>query len=202
MTAPEIEQSVSSVDKLESQEVAREYNDFCKFRAIVYAKLMRKMIDAFGEEVLDIGEEVRRDNGRYSGERGVDVIANERKYNEDPKILIREMDEMWQSFSAAWARTCPCDFNAEPEGRYHELFSLWCIYADAFRSVHEEKIGISWCCWDMGNTPTQHPLYCQYMPKHQLKGDNLCYQVRRLADTPEEQARLNSIEYTGWRSWK
>ena len=75
MTVPEIAQKISSVDKLESQEVAREYNDFCKFRAIVYAKLMRKMIDAFGEEVLDIGEEVRRENGRYSGERGVDVIA-------------------------------------------------------------------------------------------------------------------------------
>ena len=93
------------MDKLESQEVAREYNDFCKFRAIVYAKLMRKMIDAFGEEVLDISEEVRRENGRYSGERGVDVIANERKYNEDPKILIGEQDALWQSFSAAWSRT-------------------------------------------------------------------------------------------------
>ena len=96
----------------------------------------------------------------------------------------------------------PCFYDSNHEQGYHELFSLWCIYADAFRSVHEEKIGISWCCWDMGSTPTNHPLFCQYMPKHMLKGDNLCYQIRRLADTPEEQARLNSIEYTGWRSWK
>ncbi len=114
MTVPEIEQGISAVDKIESQEVAREYNDFCKFRAIVYAKLMRKMIDAFGEDVLDIGEEVRRENGRYSGERSVDVIANERKYNQDPKILIREQDELWQSLSAAWSRTCPCFYDFRP----------------------------------------------------------------------------------------
>jgi|WetSurMetagenome_2_1015567.scaffolds.fasta_scaffold211112_2 hypothetical protein len=202
MRAPKIDPKQSSVDKLESQELTKKYNDFCKFRAIVYAKLMRKMIDAFGEDVLDIGEGVRRDNGRYSGERHTDVIANERKYDEDPAILIRELDDDLHGYSATWSRTCPCSYNAEPQARYHELFSLWCIYADAFRSVHEEKIGISWCCWDMGITPTLHPLFCQYMPKHQLKGDNLCYQVRGLADTPEEQAYLNSIEHTGWRSWK
>ncbi len=203
MTVPVIEEpTVSAKDKLESQELAARYNEFCKFRAIVYAKLMRKMVDAFGEDVLDIAETIRRENGRYSGERSADVIANERKYNEDPQILIREMDENWHSLSAAWSRTCPCYYHANPEEGYHELFSLWCIYEEAFKSVHEEKIGITWCCWDMGLTPTAHPLFCQYMPKHQLKGDNLCYQVRRLASTPEEQAHLNSIEYTGWRSWK
>jgi len=193
---------LSAKDKLESHEVTRRYNELCKFRAIVYARLMRKMIEAFGEEVLDIAEEIRRENGRYAGERQVDVLENERKYDRDPAILIQEMDEMWHGLSAAWSRTCPCNFNPVPQERYHELHSLWCIYAEAFRSVREEKIGISWCCWDMGYTPTFHPLFCQYMPKHMLKGDNLCYQIRRLAETPEQQWRLNSIEYTGWRSWK
>jgi hypothetical protein len=195
-------QPPSTAEKLASQNVTNRYNEFSQFRAVVYARLMRKMVDAFGEDVLDIAETVRRENGRYAGERSVDVIANERKYNQDPQILIEEMDEHWHSLSAAWSRTCPCDFTAVPAERYHELHSLWCIYAVAFRSVHEEKIGISWCCWDMGLTPVSHPLFCQYMPRHMLKGDNLCYQVRRLADTPEDQARLNSIEYTGWRSWK
>jgi len=194
--------TLSAKDKLASQEAARQYNEVCKFRAIVYARLMRKMVDAFGEDVLDIAENIRRENGRYVGERHVDIVENERKYDQDPQILIREMDEMWQSSTATWSRTCPCNFNAMPEERYHELHSLWCIYMDAFRTAHEEKIGITWCCWDMGYTPTFHPLFCQYMPKHMLKGDNLCYQVRRLANSPEEQAYLNSIEYTGWRSWK
>lgn len=192
----------SAIEKLASQEVAKRYNDFCKVRAIIYARLMRKMIEAFGEEVLDIAETIRRENGRYVGERHVDIAENERKYEEDPAILIYEMDIMWQGLSAIWARTCPCNFEGVPEERYHNLHSLWCIYMDAFRTAREEKIGISWCCWDMGYTPTFHPLFCQYMPKHQLKGDNLCYQIRRLAKDLEEQEYLNSIEYTGWRSWK
>ena len=192
----------SAREKLESQEVAAQYNEVCKQRAIVYARLMRKMVDAFGEDVLDIAENVRRESGRYAGERSVDIIDQERKYDEDPASLIDAQEEMWQGLSAAWSRTCPCYYRSVPEKRYHELLSLWCIYEVAFRSVHEEKIGISWCCWDMGFTPTFHPLFCQYMPKHQLKGDNLCYQIRRLADSPEQQARLNSIENTGWRSWK
>jgi hypothetical protein len=192
----------SAQDKLESQEIARQYNEVCKQRAIVYGKLMRKMVDAFGEDVLDIAENIRRESGRYSGERNVDIIDQERKYDEDPASLIDAQETFWQSLSAAWSRTCPCYYQPVQEKRYHELISLWCIYAEAFRSIHEEKIGITWCCWDMGSTPTAHPLFCQYMPRHMLKGDNLCYQIRRLADSPEQQAQLNSIEYTGWRSWK
>jgi len=193
---------LSAEDKLASQEITRRYNEVCKFRAIVYARLMRKMIDEFGEDVLDIAENIRRENGRFSGESHVDISENERKYDQNPAILIQDMEEMWQNMSATWARTCPCDYEFDIEDRAHRLFSLWCIYADAFRTAREEKIGISWCCWDMGYTPTFHPLFCQYMPKHQLKGDNLCYQIRQLAPSLEEQARLNSLEFTGWRSWK
>ena len=46
----------SAVDKLESQEVARRYNEVCQFLAEVYVKLLCKNVDAFGEDVLDIAE--------------------------------------------------------------------------------------------------------------------------------------------------
>jgi hypothetical protein len=131
----------------------------------------------------------------------VDIAANESKYEQDPAILVREMDDMWHSLGPDWARTCVCSYRAKAEMRRHELYCVRCTYAEAFRSAGEERIGITWCCWDMGYTPTFHPLFCQYMPKHMLKGDGVCYQIRRLADTPAEQARLNSIEHTGWRSW-
>jgi hypothetical protein len=197
-----MEEIRSAAKKLESQEVARRFNETSKFRAVVYARLMRAMVDAFGEEVLDIAEEIRRENGRYLGERNVDILAQERLYDQDPAQLIDVQEEIWQGLSAAWSRTCPCIYIPAPEKRWHELHSLWCVYAEAFRSVREEKIGITWCCWDMGATPAAHPLFCQYMPAHMLKGDNHCFQIRRLADTPEQQAWLNSIEHTGWRSWK
>lgn len=122
--------------------------------------------------------------------------------NGDPAILINDMDAMWHSMPNTWGVTCICGFTAVPEKRRHELRCVRCTYTEAFRSVNEEQIGITWCCWDMGYTPTFHPLFCQYMPAHMLKGDAVCLQLRQLAETPEEQQRLNSIEHTGWRSWK
>lgn len=191
----------SSRKKLDSYETVMEWDRAAQFRAVVYARLLRKMVDEFGEDVLDIAEKIRRDNGRYN-EVDVDIVENERKYNEDPAILIRELDEWWHSLSADWSRTCICDFHAKPEKRRHELKCVRCTYAEAFRSIKEEKIGITWCCFDMGSTSALHPLFCQYMPLHMLKGDGICYQIRELAKTPEEQEWHNSIEYTGWRSWK
>ncbi len=194
--------SRTAQEKLDSYAAAMEWDAAAQFRAVVYAKLMRRMVDAFVEEVLDIAEEIRREHGRYVGELSVDVVANERKYDEDPAILIREMDAMWHGMSNTWGVTCICDFTAAPEKRRHELRCVRCTYAEAFRSVQEEKIGITWCCWDMGYTPAFHPLFCQHMPSHMLKGDAICLQLRELAATPEEQQRLNSIEHTGWRSWR
>ena len=188
-------------DKLASHRAAMEWDDAAQLRAKVYARLMRAMVDEFGQEVLDIAENFRRESGQYCGDLQVDIAANERKYEQDPAILIREMDEMWHSLSADWGRTCICNFRASPDKRRHELYCVRCTYAEAFRSAGEEQIGITWCCWDMGYTAAFHPLFCQYMPMHMLKGDAVCYQIRRLADTPEQQARLNSIEHTGWRSW-
>ena len=188
--------------KLESYNATMEWDKAAQHRAIVYAKLIRKMVDAFGEDVLDVAENVRRDCGKYCGELSVDIAENERIYDKSPAELIRQMDKMWQGLDGQWARTCICDFNAVPEKRLHELRCLRCTYTEAFREAKEEKIGITWCCWDMGFTSTFHPLFCQYMPLHMLKGDGFCYQIRELAKTPEEQQWLNSTEHTGWRSWK
>lgn len=198
----EIVKARNSGEKLESVRAAMLWDENAQFRAFVYAKLMREMVDEFGEDVLDIAETIRRENGRYSGDMCVDIIENEKKYDADPAILISDMDILWHGQSGDWSRTCICDYNAVPEKRYHELRCVRCTYSEAFRKVKEERIGITWCCWDMGFTSAFHPLFCQHMPTHMLKGDAICYQVRELAKTPEEQERLNSIEYTGWRSWK
>jgi len=193
---------LSAREKLDSHETTMQWDKTAQYRAIIYGKLLREMVNAFGEEVLDIAENIRRENGNYVGELSVDIIENEKKYDRNPAILINELDIMWQGLPADWSRTCICDFNPVPEQRYHELKCVRCTYAEAFKSIKEEKIGITWCCWDMGNTASLHPLFCQHMPRHMLKGDGICLQKRELAKTEEEQKWLNSIEHTGWRSWK
>jgi len=195
-------QTPGAREKLDSYEAVMRGDKAAQFRAVVYAKLLRAMTDEFGEDVLDIAENVRREHGRYNGEMSADYAEAERKYREDPAILIREMDEYWHGNPVIWSRTCICDFIPNPDERRHELRSVKCTYGEAFRSVKEERIGITWCCQDMGYTPTFHPLFAQYMPMHLLKGDGCCYQIRKLAETPEEQERLNSIEHTGWRSFR
>ncbi len=202
MTEERMAEGRSSREKLDSYKAAMLWDKTAQFRAVVYARLMRRMADAFGEDVLDIAENIRREDGKYSGDLSVDIIANEKKYNEDPSVLIKEMDEYWHRMGGAWGVTCICDFNGVPEKRYHELRCVRCTYSEAFRSVNEEKIGITWCCWDMGFTSAFHPLFCQYMPLHMLKGDAVCYQIRKMADSPEEQEWLNSTRHNGWRSWK
>jgi hypothetical protein len=192
----------TSREKLDSYAEVMSWDRAAQQRAILYAKLLRRMIDAFGEGVLDIAENVRRENGRYAGDMLVDIVENEKLYRQDPSLLIYQVHEHFETHPADWSRTCICFYKPVPEKRYHELRSVRCTYAEAFRSVGEEKIGITWCCYDMGFTSAFHPLFCQYMPMHMLKGDAFCLQIRMLAETPEEQTRLNSIEHTGWRSWK
>ena len=108
-------QTAGSSEKLESYKAVMEWDDAAQFRAIVYARLMRAMVDAFGEEVLDVAEDIRRESGRYCGEMQADIAGNESRYEEDPGNLIRDMDAMWHGLSPDWGRTCVCDFNAVPE---------------------------------------------------------------------------------------
>ena len=192
----------SAPEKLDSYKAAMRWDETAQFRARIYAKLLRKMVDEFGEDVLDIAENVRRENGRYSGDLIVDIATNEKLYEEDPSLLISMMHEVFENHPCDWSRTCICHYTPVPELRRHELRSVRCTYAEAFKSVNEEKIGITWCCQDMGFTSAFHPLFCQYMPAHMLKGDAFCYQIRMLAESIEEQQRLSSIENTGWRNWK
>jgi len=189
--------------KLESVRAIAEWDNGSIFRAKVYARLLRAIINELGNEdiVLDIAEEHRRENGRYQGEINRDLAAQDARYREDPALLIADMDAMWHDTGADWGYTCKCVYAAAPAHKKHHLYSIRCTYAQAFLEEQEEKIGITWCCWDMGFTPGFHPLFCQYMPKHMLKGDALCHQVRALASSPSEQARLNGVEYTGWRSF-
>ena len=192
-----------NLKKLESVRAITEWDNGSIFRAKVFARLLRAVISELGNEdmVLDIAEEHRRENGRYQGEINRDLVAQDTRYREDPALLIADMDAMWHNSGADWGHTCKCVYAAAPAQKKHHLYSLRCTYAQAFLEEQEEKIGITWCCWDMGFTPGFHPLFCQYMPKHMLKGDSLCHQVRALAKSPEEQARLNSTQYTGWRSF-
>ncbi len=196
------EPRLTAQQKLDSLRAVLEMDRLMQFRAIVYGRLLRRMIDAFGLDVLDIAEDMRRENGRFSAETWIDAEDNERKYREDPGRLIREIHEHFDNYTGVWARTCTCFYNSMPDKRCHELLSVRCTYSEAFRSIGEERIGITWCCYDMGEITAYHPLFYQYMPRHLLKGDGFCQQFRALAASPEEQARMNSIESTGWRSWK
>jgi hypothetical protein len=93
---------MTATEKLKSYYKVMEWDEGAQFRAIVYAKLMRKFVDEFGEEVLDIAENVRREDGRYSSELSVDIVKNEHKYEEDPAIIIKEFYEDWHGFSTEW----------------------------------------------------------------------------------------------------
>ena len=192
----------SSRKKLDSYAAAMEFDEVWQFRAIVYARLLRSMMDEFGEDVLDIAEEWRRESGRYAGELMVDIAENEKKYEADPGLLIEDIHAYFEGHPCDWSRTCRCVYNSLPEKRRHENLILRCTYGEAFRKIKEEKTGISWCCFDMGFVTAFHPLFYQYMPRHLLKGDGMCQQIRGLAETPEEQQKMNSIGTTGWRSWK
>jgi hypothetical protein len=194
--------TVNCGEKNKNVSAVMEWDDMSAVRGRLYAELMKAMVNEFGDGVLDIAESIRRENGKYCGDMAVDIIEQERKYNEDPAILIQEMDDMQHNSSPDWALTCKCVFQALPEERRHHLYCFRCTYPRSFPGEDEKKIGITWCCWDMGFTAAFHPLFCQYMPKHMLKGDSLCWQVRRLAETPEQQEWLNSVEHTGWRSYR
>ncbi|NLE45271.1 MAG: L-2-amino-thiazoline-4-carboxylic acid hydrolase [Chloroflexi bacterium] len=190
-TRSEEEQKV--LEELEKVDMLYEIDRLETQSAVIFAKLMEAYIDAFGEEVLDIGERLRWETGVRIGNR---MSAD---FEEDPAAgLDKHFTQAWTQ-NAAWSRFCICEYPVTEWGRF-ETRALRCVYGHAFHRLKAEKIGLAYCAIDVGIAEGCHPRMHMYFEQCMHKGDPCCYQVREILDEPQE-LRLRSEEY-GWRSMR
>ena len=186
-------QEADVLDKLEKLDLLYEIDRLEAESAIVFTRLMQAYIEAFGEEVLDIGERMRWETGVRIGRR----IAS--SFEDDPAAgLDKHFTQAWTK-SAAWSRFCICEYPVTDWGRF-EVRALRCIYGHAFHQLKAEKIGLAYCAIDVGIAEGCHPRMHMYFEQCMHKGDPVCYQVREILSKPQE-LRLRSEEY-GWRSMR
>ena len=174
------------------EELLRIANEWQK----AYARLIRALADAFGEEeVLDIVERVWWDQAYEVG------LSWREKFEKDPQAAMREKASSWHD-DAVWARICCCDVPVLEDERW-ELKSVKC-YREIFTKLGEPKIGMSWCMTDFAAVRGWSPKIVMRQPKHLLRGDNHCHQIRYFSDDPTEQWDYSRelSEKVGWRSVK
>lgn len=161
--------------------------------AVIFTRLMRAYIKAFGDEVLDIAERMRWETGVAMGR------SMSSDFEPDPAAgLQKHFTEAWTK-NAAWSRTCICEYPVTEWGRF-EIRALRCIYGETFHKLKAEKIGLAYCAIDVGIAEGCHPRMHMYFKQCMHRGDPTCYQVREILPEPQE-LRLRSEEY-GWRSMK
>ncbi len=189
LPAPQAE----ALDRLEKLDPIYEIDRLEAEAAVNFTRLMQAYIEAFGEEVLDIAERMRWESGVRSGRR---MAAD---FEPDPAAgLDKHFTQAW-SKSAAWSRTCICEYPVTEWGRF-EIRALRCIYGETFHKLKAERIGLAFCAIDVGIAEGCHPRMHMYFKACMHKGDPYCYQVREVLPEPQE-LRLRSEEY-GWRSLK
>jgi hypothetical protein len=161
--------------------------------AEIFARLMQAYIEAFGEDVLDIGERMRWETGVRIGQS---MAAD---FDEDPAAgLDQHFTQAWTK-NPVWSRFCICEYPVRDWGRF-ETRALRCIYGHTFHRLKAEKIGLAYCAIDVGIAEGCHPRIHMYFEQCMHRGDPVCYQVREVLDEPQE-LRLRSEEY-GWRSMR
>lgn len=158
-----------------------------------YCHLIRDLADAFGEEeVLDTVEKIWWDMGYECG------LAWRKKFEKNPKQAMHKKAMSWHG-DPLWARICCCD--VELKNDRWELRAVKC-FREVFNEMKEQKIGISLCMTDFAAVRGWSPKVVMRQPKHLLKGDNYCYQIRYISDDPSEQWNYSKelSEKVGWRS--
>ena len=184
-------------EELEKQPLVEEYVQLATRREVVYARLVRAMADAFGEEdVLDIVEEVGWNFGVEVGR------AWREKFDADPQTAMHEKAHSWFEDPLFFSRLCCCDNRILEKNRW-ELVAVKC-YREVFRKIDEPKIAMTRCITDFAAVTGWSPTVIMRQPNHMCRGDNYCYQIREIVDDPGLQWQYSKAtsEKVGWRSIK
>jgi hypothetical protein len=181
---------------LEKQKLAQEYLNLAKEWRRTYAKMIRALADAFGEEqVLDIAEKVWWDFGYEVG------LSWREKFKEDIVTAMREKASSWHDDPVA-SYICISDIPVQRDD-YWELVAVKC-YQEVFREINEPKIGISWCLTDFAAVQGWSPNIVMRQPNNMLRGDLYCRQTREITEDTSRQWSYSrqTSEKVGWRSIK
>jgi hypothetical protein len=184
-------------EELEKQPLIEEYVQLATQREIVYARVVRALADAFGEEeVLDLVEKAAWDLGVEAGK------SWRPKFEQDPVAALHEKAHSWFDDPLFFARLCCCDLR-RLEGKRWDLAAVKC-YREVFRRINEPKIGLTRCITDIAAVRGWWPYLIMRQPRHMLRGDNYCYQIREIVDDPSLQWDYSkeTSERVGWRSIK
>jgi len=183
--------------EFEKQPLIEKYVSLAEKREIVYARLVRAMADAFGEEeVLDIVEKTGWDFGYQAGKTWRE------KFDKDPQAALHEKAHSWHDDPLFFSRLCACDVRLL-EGNRWELVAVKC-YREVFRRINEPRIGLTRCITDFAAVRGWSPTVIMRQPNHMLRGDNYCYQIREIVGDPSLQWDYSreTSEKVGWRSIK
>jgi len=183
-------------EEFEKQPILEEYLNAVKVWERRYCRLIRALIDEFGEElVLDTVEKTWWDQEYQVG------LTCREKFEHDPSGAMLETAHSWHD-DALWARICCCDVPVLRADRW-ELASVRCI-REAFKEMGEPKIGICWCLTDFAAVRGWSPKIVMRQPRHLFRGDAYCHQIRFISDDPSLQWDYSkeTSEKVGWRSIK
>lgn len=183
-------------EEFEKQPLIEEYLSVLKEWERTYCRLIRALIDEFGEEVvLDTVEKVWWDQAYEVG------LSWREKFDQDPYAALAEKAHSWHD-DPMWARICCCDVPVLEKDRW-ELLAVKC-YREVFKEMNEPKIGMCWCLTDFAAVRGWSPNLVMRHPRHLLRGDAVCHQIRYFTDDPSQQWDYSkeTSEKAGWRSIK
>jgi len=183
-------------EEFEKQPILEEYLNTLKVWERRYCRLMRSLIDDFGEElVLDTVEKVWWDQAYQVG------LTWREKFEQDPTAAMHAKAHSWHD-DPMWARICCCEVPVLTDTRW-ELNSVRC-YREVFKEMGEPKIAMSWCMTDFAAVRGWSPKIVMRSPHHLLRGDAFCQQIRFISDDPSLQWDYSkeTSEKIGWRSIK
>jgi hypothetical protein len=181
----------------EKQPLIEEFIALAKEWERTYCRLMRELVDAFGEEeVLDIVERTWWDQAFEVGKTWRE------EFERDPQAALEKKAHSWHD-DAVWARICCCDVPVLETNRW-ELVAVKC-YRELFREMGEPKLGISWCMTDFAAVRGWSPKIVMDQPNNMLRGDNYCHQIREIVEQANpalDEWSIEKSEKYGWRSIK
>ena len=184
-------------EQYERQALVTELGGCIKKWGLNYTRLIRAMVDTFGEEeVLDIVEQVWW-NQSYEAAK---LLREE--FDKDPRAAMAAKASSWHD-NPVWTRGCTCAVPILEDDRW-DLVAVKCLH-EFFREIDERKIGISWCLADMAAVRGWSPKIVMEFPRMMLRGDDYCYQIRKIVDKADpalDRWSKEISEKNGWRSIK
>jgi len=163
---------------------------------LTHGRLIRALADAFGEEdVLDIDEKTWWDLGYEAG------LAWRERFERDPYLALEQKAHSWHD-DPMFGRGCCGDVPVLE--RDHWELRVYRCHKELFMELGDPKIGLAWCMRDFATVRGWSPHVMMRQPKHLLRGDSYCHQIRQIVDDPGLQWDYSreTSERVGWRSIK